>query len=972
MKSNTPMTGSKVLRLAWALVLLTVPMAPMAVAQMQPTNALNEKQTPAALLTAAYNEAMNVFQSGDYAAAASQFESIITKAGTDAQIESVYFTLGASYYNLQQYAKAVETLKNYQEKYPGGARIADSIFYLGLASLTIKKHDEAVAQFAKLMTVPQFREQALYYEGVALKEARRQDEAIKTLETLISPDIHSAFGVKGAMILAGLYGEKKQPEKANSIIGKVLQKTEFVENLAQLNSMAVELGDDHLQAGGHAEAIACYRMARTREQIIQFQEERVTALEKKCRQMLSDMHSNSKDSLQYLPALSELRGDIAEAKQMSEDAKKMPEFMAGILLRMGKCWYEWNRKWESIVVFNRVLQKYPGAKEREPAIFAKIVAYAELNLSERCQQICADYLKEFPKGEHASTVGYLSAATALQAGDARGATTLFGTMLERQPDSEYAERMRFLMGNAEFMQGNYDDALSDYRTYLGKYPAGAYSEEAEYRSALAMVFAGSYEEALAALNAFLQKHPNGEFVADAKYRIMVCKYAAQLYDEVIAETNAWRTAYANNAIEGEVLGLLGDALAARGDTTGAIPVYIESYKKAKTDEVLNYSLFEAGKLMQKLGRWKDVWQLFEEFVHNNPDHPSVVAAMFWIGKSLAREGREQEAKKFLVEQLKHYMNDPGKEAVEQLLQQLAQLCAKRPRPPATPLAPVAVSTASPSPVPSPTVTPAPLPPHDAVAELNKQLEPLRADANATAQARILYASAELAALRKKKDEHDKAIAGVAARFKPEELSPLLLAQAGDCLLAKGESDRAAMFYSELKDCYPRSSYLDFAYVGLGEIAFGKKDYQTALQLFTDGADNFAGSKVKEATIGKAKTLLATGKYEDARKLYDQIATVREWRGESTAYAVYSLGQIEEQQSHWAEAIAYYQRVFVLYQRYLPWVAKAYVSSAECFEKQGKRQEAVDHLKEMLRNEKLQNFPEIQKARQMLEKWGVAA
>jgi tetratricopeptide (TPR) repeat protein len=281
---------------------------------------------------------------------------------------------------------------------------------------------------------------------------------------------------------------------------------------------------------------------------------------------------------------------------------------------------------------------------------------------------------------------------------------------------------------------------------------------------------------------------------------------------------------------------------------------------------------------------------------------------------------------------------------------------------------VAQQTVAASPAPA-AATPTPIP-YDAVAELEKQLAPLEENANATTRARLIYARAALATLRRKQADHDQFIGQIAVQFKPEDLSPLLLAQSGDWLLDAGKAADAARYYGELKEYYPNSMYLDYAYVGLGEIAFGKKDYKNALNLYTTAADKIAGSKVKEATIGKAKTLLELGQYDDSRKLFEQIATVREWRGEATAYAVYSLGDIQGRQGHWAEAIAYYQRVFVLYQRYLPWVAKAYIGSAESFEKLGKRPEAIGHLQEMLRNEKLQDFPEAKQARQMLEQWGV--
>ena len=72
--------------------------------------------------------------------------------------------------------------------------------------------------------------------------------------------------------------------------------------------------------------------------------------------------------------------------------------------------------------------------------------------------------------------------------------------------------------------------------------------------------------------------------------------------------------------------------------------YIESYKRATTDEVLNYSLFEAGKQLQKAGDWEGIEALYTEFVKTHPDHQAVVTALYWVGKAKAKLGRMEEAK----------------------------------------------------------------------------------------------------------------------------------------------------------------------------------------------------------------------------------------------------------------------------------------------------------------------------------------
>lgn len=101
----------------------------------------------------------------------------------------------------------------------------------------------------------------------------------------------------------------------------------------------------------------------------------------------------------------------------------------------------------------------------------------------------------------------------------------------------------------------------------------------------------------------------------------------------------------------------------------------------------------------------------------------------------------------------------------------------------------------------------------------------------------------------------------------------------------------------------------------------------------------------------------------------EIAADRTLRGEATAAAIFSLGEIEQRAGHLPEAIAYYQRVFVSWLKYPAWVARSYLRAAECFDKLGKRKEAIAHLQEMMRKaERLRGQPELAEARRKLGEW----
>ncbi len=134
-------------------------------------------------------------------------------------------------------------------------------------------------------------------------------------------------------------------------------------------------------------------------------------------------------------------------------------------------------------------------------------------------------------------------------------------------------------------------------------------------------------------------------------------------------------------------------------------------------------------------------------------------------------------------------------------------------------------------------------------------------------------------------------------------------------------------------------------------------------------------KAAESYLAAADALRALGPedpayFADAKAIYIKVAQAKEWRGEPTARAVFSLGEVERAQGNFPEAIAYYQRTFVSWLRYPHWCARAYLRAAECFDKLGKREFAIRHLRELQRKgEKYSKLPEYEQAKQQLRDWG---
>jgi len=173
---------------------------------------------------------------------------------------------------------------------------------------------------------------------------------------------------------------------------------------------------------------------------------------------------------------------------------------------------------------------------------------------------------------------------------------------------------------------------------------------------------------------------------------------------------------------------------------------------------------------------------------------------------------------------------------------------------------------------------APGSPYDALEELRKQLAPIKATAKATGQARLYDAEAELFPLIKRADEVSQRLERDRYSLCAGRLESRVAGRGWRLSACQRGSGVAGKVYAILRDRYPKSAYLDSAYVGLGEIALAEGDAKQALRLFTCAVDEIAGAKLKEAMSGQARTQFELGMYEDSKKAFQSIAGFREWRG----------------------------------------------------------------------------------------------
>lgn len=905
--------------------------------------ALNMEQEVESL----YKEAFNLFQDSKFQEALSKINTIKEKVSRP--FEKVVFVEGACYFNLNDFPKAITTLELYVSTFPDGESFNPVRMALGRAYLANKEPDKGIEVLRKVAAeAPEFMAEAGVVIAEHLRKTDKTDEALQILEKVLSGGVQSPAAIQAAMLSADILVAKGEVEKASEMMEKVRGVASGGENVAQMNNISLKLGDQMLERKSFREALSAYQMVRRQSEISRMQKERLALIEKSMANPGKGPIPGSKE---------ELKARFDSEKLLLEEIEKRPDYDASLYYRLGRCYFEMGRFWESLLAFEVIVNDFKTFPQRDRAMFGMIIANGQLKRVVQARQLCETYISEFPDGANLGEVSEMYGMLAYNAGDMAGAEQSFDKALGFPKADK--ERLLFLRATVLFEMQRFEDARTCLELLLNANAQSAYKDDAQYRISLSYFYQNDFKSVTTALKKYLADNPKGQYIIDAKYRLAFIKFQGKEVESAMEDLRKLVEEAPNDQNIGQVYALLGDGYNQRQEYEKALEAFANAVSKAKTDDVLNYAMDNATDLYASENKWTELanmWQAYYETHKDNEDQ--ALKAIFWISRARVKENKTEDAIKLLAEAIKPKIPNGSNEQVEVLMQQLCGLLAPKRRRQAD------------GTYDGPSF-------EEKEKELEALIKPEEAGMNGTAQMRILFARAWLARQMKEPDKAEKLFAIIIEVAKPEDLSPLLLSTVGDNARTKGDLDKAAACYERLNSLFPDSEFADAAPVGLAEIAYSKEEFDKALALFDEAIEKYAASsKLLDANLGKAKTLIALKKWDDARKLYEQISNTREWRGEATAISLYMLGEIEFQQKNPAAAIPYFQRVFIAHQKWKPWVAKAYLQCAKSFiqlnraaappEREYADKEAAKlFLLQMTKRTDLEDQPEMKEARQLL-------
>lgn len=326
-----------------------------------------------------------------------------------------------------------------------------------------------------------------------------------------------------------------------------------------------------------------------------------------------------------------------------------------------------------------VLDESPPPDIREPALYYRAEALAQLGAARDAVPLYETLLKDYPESTMA---GYARLAlgrqllTRADKADAQRARELFRACADRAPTPRLGAEALYLLAQSDFAAKDYKSSADAYLELARRYPDDERTAAAALQTAWASHNAGLYAESLAlaakslaapdaaardewlylkanaefhltrhadaaaTFGELVARHPESRFAGAAWYQAAVARH--RLGDFAAAADSALRVPN-NDPLRRDVLWLLGECYAALKDVDRAVQYYRLLAEEFPADERAPEALYRLAHQLQSREAWVDASAAYLGLAERFPQHALVPRALLASGFCLAKAGQAEKA-----------------------------------------------------------------------------------------------------------------------------------------------------------------------------------------------------------------------------------------------------------------------------------------------------------------------------------------
>ena len=846
------------------------------------------------------------------------------------------YQIGVCKLQMEQFQDAIDSLQQFLDKFPEDSKASMAALMISEA-YAISKDWVGAEKYAKtLMNNPKLEPERQMFAKQLLAEAlysqEKWKEAVDPLRQVFDVAKKPKDRNSAAIMLVTCFVKEQDFENFMKFLSYC---DDSVRQNAALNVALIEAGDQKMADEDYANALVLYRTVLKGKERLNLYEKQ----NKEFGERLSD---------KYMARVGTSRSAFEEdqqvfSKQLEQNKKDIeqilnnPGYDESLEMRIGQCYTGMKRPQVALTLYRKF---YTESADHELADDARFQTFAVLLDQQRWDEgieEAAAYLAHYPAGKFADEVSLNTMQVYLQNGRIDEAQTAGFEALELLPNHRFVDQIKYLLGYIYFQKIEYADSLKTFQEVFDEWPDSIYHEASDYWIAMSSLFLGQFEPAVTAFTGYLENdsYPQHRFEEDASYRLGIALYGAGRFEDAEMIFRRFLETFPGSALESEAYSMVGDLRGAEGELDEALDYYSKGLTSAVSIEQINYATFQSAKTYELIGRYQDIIDMMESYIEAHGEQGNFAGAGFWIGKSYKALGKKDMALEKYIATVVRFGDKPENDDVDLILRELIKENEE----------------------------------DDGWVNEGSVMERLKIElssAKGNRKAALILRLETLFAYVTEGDERDQHVKTILAGD-VKDAGPLTLALMASEAAVQGNTALVHDIYQQCMVAYSESEILvEVMNVELKAL-FDEEKYREVKDLAEEITNRFGyRDEVGLTRLLKADAYRMTKQYDLAIKTYKELFAVREWRGPLTPQALYWIGTCKVDQGNTEEAFAFFQRVYVMYEGYIEWAAKAYESSILCLEKMGRTDDIIRTCQEMLGKEEIAVTPEGLAARGRLE------
>lgn len=850
-----------------------------------------------------------------------------------AQMQSVYFNLGLCLFLTGRFAESRPVFEAYLKRYPHTVQAKEAAVFLADGYRFSEQLAKAMEAYRSVLQT--YRLNADWRTDVLVSMVRcaLADEDWETALPLldearrIAPDRQRRTWA--ATLLVTAYLKEFELERVYNLVPHLLHPYSFSSRSVAYNMSALETAETLFAEEAYRDALWVYRLVYPYDRIRQRSEEHLQQLQRNA-DALRERQGKYRELLRAQESIAEIEGELDALGEVEDYNHELTH-------RIARAYMEVRRYREAGELYFYRYERSDGA-EADEALYLSFHCYTQVSPWDRAFELGRLYMDNYGGGEYYDAVSLAVAQMHAQLAQWPEVIGVLTEALETSPDHESVVECMFLLGYASFMEEKFADASHWLRRMNREYPGNERMEEGTYWTGMALLFDTKYEDAREVFEFFLADYPRSPYLEDARFRRAVCDYGLSEFEQAGRRFDAFIANHPDSALVGEALMMRADVAGVQGQLQEAVEYYRRAMDRPMNVELYNYCAFRRGEMLFDLNAYPDLIRHFEQYLQQPREGLNEPQAIYWIVKGLWQQDERRGALEYLLDGVREYGRERAALGIDLLLNEWIGLSKQ--------LAPDQSEAA-----------------WETLLQQKQTAEEAQEHALALRLERLfLYRPGESEVRREARIERLLNPRSVA--HAPPGILELMM----DLGMERGQTDLAVMAAREVIDTFTETDYALAARMLVAEHAMKHNDVETAIEHFNVVRTVFAASmEAAQALLHLGHIYMDRGDFDKADACFSEVLSVRQWRGPLWPAALFGRGECARRQRRFAEATAFYERIYVLYLHYDDWAAKAYLRRSECLMRMNQYVKAEETLEEMLANQALAETPEGEEAMLLLNR-----